>query len=342
MKAAPFYCSFVVPLTALLGLAIGGSWIFLTTVVSFGLLPFLDALVGTDENSHRPVDQAKDYDLPLYLFVPVELTVLILSTWAFAQGNYPLSEKIFILINAAIVGGGIGITIAHELVHRQNPLDKNLGLTLLLAVNYMHWADEHVYGHHRDVSTPQDPASAQWGESFYRFLPRTLKGSWLKTWHRESKRQEKRANWWQNPFCFYIGLPLLTATLLALLWGPAAFIFFYAQAFLAALLLELVNYVEHYGLSRTPIPQGGFSKVGPEHSWNSSHKVSNYFLFHLQRHSDHHMYAHHPYQELRHLELSPQLPSGYPLMVLIALCPPLWKKIVHPELEKLKARPPAA
>ena len=229
--------------------------------------------------------------------------------------------------------------VAHELVHRVNSrLEPLLGRALLMTVCYMHWGIEHVVGHHRMVSTPEDPTSSRRGESFYAFWPRTVFGtmrSAVDIYAKKLKRQGRSPMDPRNPLFQDIALPLLLGAGLGLAFGPLAVGFFFCQAVVAFSLLELVNYVEHYGLARKELSPGKYERVSPLHSWNASHWLTNRLLFMLQRHSDHHANPALRYQQLRHFDESPQLPAGYATMILLALVPPLWRRVMDPRIPEV-------
>ena len=196
---------------------------------------------------------------------------------------------------------------------------------------YGHFFVEHNRGHHARVATPADPASARLGESFYAFLPRTLWGSLKSAWELEALRLRHRGLPVFGPANENLRAWLATALLFGALgagFGGPALLFLVVQAFYGITLLEVVNYLEHYGLLRPIGPDGRPVRCTPEHSWNSNHRVSNLFLFHLQRHSDHHAHPARRYQALRHFAQSPQLPSGYAGMLLLAYLPPLWRRVM--------------
>lgn len=322
-------------------------WLLLVTpVFVFGIVPILDFLVGTDtfnandETLKRLADQ-KRYRYITYALVPGQ--ILLLGWGAQIAGTVPLSAFEFVLlaINIGLISGGLGITFAHELCHKSNRLEQTLGKILLLMTSYMHFAIEHNLGHHVNVSTPKDPASSRLGESFYRFYPRTVIGSFRSAWNLETRRLERSnlAIWsHHNQMLWFVALPLLLAVALGAAFGWMATPFFFLQSIVGFSLLEVVNYLEHYGLERREIAPGRYERVNPLHSWNSNNKVTNGFLIMLQRHSDHHANPQRRYQTLRHFDESPQLPTGYAGMILLAVIPPLWFKVMDPRVAAYKAQ----
>jgi len=208
-----------------------------------------------------------------------------------------------------------------------------MGKLLLMTVSYMHFSVEHNSGHHVHVCTPEDPASARLGESFYAFVPRSVLGSFKSAWRLEGRRLKGKGcsvGSPQNQMFWFVLLPLLVVTILGILLGVSAVIYFLVQSVIAVSQLEGVNYVEHYGLQRKQISPGRYERVTLAHAWNSSHKLTNLFLFRLQLHSDHHVSPLRRYQILRNFEKSPRLPMGYTGMLLLVLIPPLWRKVMDP------------
>ena len=241
------------------------------------------------------------------------------------------------MLSIALSNGGIGITIAHELIHRSNKFEQLLGRILLLSVLYMHFAIEHVRGHHATVATEEDPASAKKGQSFYAFLFPGIYGQFISAWQLESERlakfkQSKLSL--NNEMIQFMIVQSAFSFLIFYLFGFEYLILFLIVAFLSFSLLEVVNYLEHYGLERQKKSNGRYEKVTHHHSWNSDHILSRMFLFELTRHSDHHAVASRKYQILRTFDDSPQLPTGYPGMILLALIPPLWFKVMDPLIDK--------
>jgi alkane 1-monooxygenase len=346
-RALPFCLVFALPLSAALGLLLGGLWPALTLLLVFVLVPILDALLGINRSNLPPdVEPALASSLRFRIINWACLPALLaLVAWACALSpRLSLWQCALAALSVGTVSGAMGIVTAHELVHRASPYEQAAGYALLVPSLYMHWGIEHVLGHHKNVATPLDPASARRGETFYRFLPRTLWGTYWGAWRIEVRRlrRSRRRSWGlSNRMAWFT---LLAVVLVLGLWiglGWKATLFFVLQAAVAVLLLELTNDIEHYGLSRGETGPGAYEPVTPLHSWNASHWVTNFFLFHLQRHSDHHFRASRRYQVLRHFEKSPQLPNGYAGMVLLALLPPLWFRVMDRRLDDL-AKAPAA
>lgn len=335
-----FAVAYIMPLLLWWGHLQGGLFYFTIPVVIFGLLPVLDSILGLylynpDDAEIKTLLESRAFRLMAWAYVPIQIALVVWGAELVSAGSLQRYEAVGLTLSVGICTGGIGITLAHELMHKTSAWERLLSKILLLCVSYMHFFIEHLRGHHRRVSTPADPASARLGESFYRFYFRTLWGSWHDSWQLERQRLQKKklAFWhWRNQMLWFSALPMLLAMGLLILWGPMATIFFVAQSVVAFSLLELVNYIEHYGLSRREIRPGIYEPINERHSWNANHLLTNCFLFMLQRHSDHHAHQSRRYQILRQFESSPQLPAGYATMILAALLPPLWFRIMNPRV----------
>lgn len=344
MKPWHYLASFLVPGTATLGLALGGPWAWLTVAGVFIAIPALDAWVGIRENreensfeetSIQAARANRLYSWILYAHLPVQILLIFYlgATWNHSQAH-PMVRLGWIL-SVILSTGGIGITVAHELIHRRTLAERWIGRWILMSVLYMHFAIEHVRGHHALVATDQDPASAPQGMSVYRFMLGTVPGQWRSAWRLEAKRLAKHGlNLWSfhNEMLVFVMIQAAWIALIVTLFGTAFLPVYLAVAILSFLLLEIVNYIEHYGLRREKGTNGRWESVRESHSWNSNHRISRMLLFELSRHSDHHMSAEKPYQVLLNEPASPQMPNGYPGMVLLALVPPLWFSIMDRRL----------
>ncbi|NRA66460.1 MAG: alkane 1-monooxygenase [Pseudobacteriovorax sp.] len=334
MSPLPYYLCLMMPLAFFIGLYSGGVWTALAPILGFVLIPLADFFVGRDRDNLSPEqeDQVRNkfsYRLITLLWVPIQLAVVLVGAFVVSTASYSGLEMFGLIVSAGVVTGGIGITIAHELCHRQTKLEQWASQLVLLGANYMHFHIEHVVGHHQKVSTPEDPASARFGQSLYSFLPQTIIGSWQSVWAFEKKRvRVKKLPVWKNRLYWYLFIQTAFSLSLGLLFTWQAFWFHLAQSFVGLVFLEIVNYIEHYGLERKKLPNGRYEKVTPKHSWNANHTVSNLLLFKLQRHSDHHANPLRRYQILRDYPEAPQLPFGYPTMVLMALVPPIWRFVM--------------
>jgi len=339
-----FLLPLLLPVLVLVGYRLGGAWNFLTVVWAFALVPLIDSLLGIDTEVAGPARGRSPawerfFDAVLIGWVPVQFALLVFALWAIGTIE-GAAARVGFTLSLGIVTGGIGITVAHELGHRQGRGARILAGALLSSVGYLHFYIEHNQGHHSRVGTAVDPASARPGEGFWRFLPRAVFGGVASAWHIERARlaEARRSPYSPRNRLLWAGAIPLALTLLlgSTLGGPAALLFV-AQALVAAVLLELVNYVEHYGLTRRRAADGRLERVGVQHSWNSSQRLSNWVTFNLQRHSHHHVQVTRRYQELEHAPGAPQLPTGYAGMIALALVPPLWRRVMDRRLARWQA-----
>lgn len=310
-------------------------WLWVSTVVVYLVIPLLDALLSQDRQNppeaQRQALEADDwYRALLVLFVPLQYLLTITGAWIAA--TQPLSAWGWAGLILSVGGiNGVGINTAHELGHKRPRWERWLSRIVLAPVAYGHFYVEHNRGHHLRVATPEDPASSRLGESYWAFLPRTVLGSVRSAWHIETERLARQGlgPWhWRNECLQAWGMTAMLFGALTLWLGAPVLLFLVAQAAYGISLLEVVNYIEHYGLLRPRLPDGRLTPCDPTHSWNSDHRVSNLFLYQLQRHSDHHAHPGRRYQVLRHFDESPQLPSGYAGMLLLAYLPPLWFRVM--------------
>ena len=343
-KITPYFLCYLMPVTYLWGLVTGGIWIVAPLFTSFVMIPIADLIFGRDTENPTPeaeIEQKNNwvFRIVTLLWVPVQLFVVIYSLWFVQNNSLGLGHILMISLSCGIVTGGIGITVAHELCHRQTKLETFASQLILLTTNYMHFHVEHTVGHHRHVSTPEDPASASFNQSLYRFLPQTLIGSLRSMYRFEMKRAKvKKLPWYRNRFYSYMGLQTATALAVLAIFSWRGLVFYMAQSFVAIIFLELVNYIEHYGLRRKKLPNGRYEKVTPKHSWNANHRASNFLLLKLQRHSDHHANPLRRYHILRDMPEAPQLPMGYPGMIILSFFPPLWRRVMNPRVLAYQAQ----
>lgn len=302
-------------------------------------LPLADWLFGEDrENpSEAQVDELEQdayYKYAVYFAVPVQLGVFAWGVWTAATANLGWFELSGLAVSLGGIAG-VGINTAHEIGHKPGELRGWLAKLALAPSMYGHFYVEHNRGHHVRVATPEDPASARYGESFWGFLPRSVIGAVKSGWRIEQQRLARQGhgvwNWRNHNLQAWSITVLLFGGLTAWAgWWMLGFLLF--QGVYGFSLLEVVNYLEHYGLCRKKLDNGRYERCQPHHSWNSNHIVTNVFLYHLQRHSDHHANPTRSYQSLRHFDGLPELPSGYAGMILLAYCPPLWFKVMNPRV----------
>jgi alkane 1-monooxygenase len=301
----------------------------------FGVIPVLDVALGEDGNN--PPDEVigtlsanRYYRWCTYLYLPQQFGALIIAALLWSRGGLDLVDKVGLAVTIGVFSG-IGINAAHELGHRSERAEQVLSKIALAPSCYGHFFVEHNRGHHSRVATPEDPASSRYGESLWRFLPRTVSGSLRSAVELERKRLASDGKRFFDPRNHVLqawAISLVLHGSLIALWGLRIAPYLAIQAAIAILLLESVNYVEHYGLLRQRRASGRYERVEPRHSWNSDRLVTNLLLFHLQRHSDHHANPHRRYQTLRTMDEAPQLPAGYATMVLLTFFPPLWRRVM--------------
>lgn len=346
-QLAPYTLSFLVPFLVALGLARGGAWAFGTPLFVFFLLPLLEWWIGPAAASAGDDEQRERnpaFSWLLWLHVPAQYVVLLAGCRGAAAGGWSVLETVGHLLSMGTVSGGIAINVAHELIHRRSTAEQFLGKALLLSSGYLHFFIEHVRGHHKHVATDADPASARPGESFWRFYPRTVIGSWRSAWSIEARRleSEHRPVWSAgNQMLRFVAATAAFAAGIAAAFGARGAAFYAISSVLGFSLLEVVNYIEHYGLIRGIDSDGRPARVEAHHSWNTDSRLSRWFLFELTRHSDHHLHAARQYQTLRRLDAAPELPAGYPAMILLALVPPLWHRVMDPIVASIATASPA-
>lgn len=318
---------------SLVAYAVTGQWWWLVAAPAFIhlVMPLLDWAFGEDfsnptEAAVEELDKDLFYRVLVWAYVPSQLGGTVLGAWLAATHAMPWYAYVGLVLTVGAFNG-VGIGTAHELGHKREKLDRWLAKIALAPTMYGHFFVEHNRGHHRRVATPEDPASSRMGESFWAFLPRTVWGSLQSAWELEKGRlnlqgksvwhvENENLQAWAMSVVFF---GAMTAWL-----GWPVLVFLLLQGVYGASMLEVVNYVEHYGLLRGKDAKGRYVRCEPEHSWNSNHIVGNIILYHLQRHSDHHAHPARRYQALRHFADAPQLPSGYAGMITAAYFPPLW------------------
>ena len=327
---------------ALFSLTDQGVWLWLGPIVILGLVPLIDWATGLDDANPpdaliADLENDRYYRWITFAFLPLQYAGLLVGLWFIVHGGLTTVEQIGLAVTLGFIGG-LGINTAHELGHKKEQHERWLAKIALAPSVYGHFFIEHNRGHHVRVATPNDPASSRLGETFYEFLPRTAFGSLASAWRLEKARIARRG---RHPFRLsndVLNSWLMTVALwtLVLVWlGWAVLPFLLIQAGIAIALLESVNYLEHYGMLRQKVVSGDrerYEQVQPRHSWNSNNVATNVLLYHLQRHSDHHAQPTRRYQALRDYEESPALPTGYAGMILLALVPPMWFRVMDPRV----------
>lgn len=299
------------------------------------IIPTLDALIGDDANNPND-EQIKAlvndpyYDRIVKAFIPLQMAANTFAGYVVSRPNVSLLDQILLGVSMGAING-VGVNTAHELSHRPQKKDHYWSHASLMPLGYNHFRIEHPYGHHKRVATPEDPASSKMGESFYRFWPRTVIGGLKSAIQIEKRRLERKGlKFFNQENELFHGWAMSAGyhALMLQAYGKKIIPYTLTQAFYGVSLFEIVNYIEHYGLKRGQKAEGSYERTLPEHSWNNNNIVTNLFLYQLQRHSDHHAFPSRPFQALRHFDEAPELPSGYATMLIPALIPPLWYKIM--------------
>ncbi|MCB9032383.1 MAG: alkane 1-monooxygenase [Chitinophagales bacterium] len=332
----------VLPAILVVSLNANGWWTFFAVAFGFVFIPAVELfLPGNEDNlsleEEKEERNNKLYDYLIYFTVIVQFVGLFYFLYRVGYTDYTTLELIGMTWSMSIGCGVIGINVAHELGHRSKKYEQNMSKALLLTSLYMHFFIEHNRGHHKNIATRFDPATSRKNEVIYSFFIRSVVGGWLSAWKLEAHRLKKSNQVVisiHNEMLVFQMIQVLFCTMIAIVFGWKAMLAFIGAAVLGFLLLETVNYIEHYGLLRKEISEGRFEKVKPHHSWNTNRTLGRLFLFELTRHSDHHYNASRKYQILRHFDNAPQMPNGYPAMMICALFPPLWFYIMNPIVDQ--------
>lgn len=341
-----YLLAYLVPLVALAGLHQAGWWSPAAIYLAFIAVPLLELFTGGSSWNFPPEEEPSRsrrvfFDALLYLNVPILYALLAYFALRVQGGGLSGWEIAGMVLSMGVVAGSGGINVGHELGHRARRFEQVLAWLLLLPSLYLHFFIEHNLGHHRWVGTEKDPATARKSEWLYAFWLRSLAGGWLSAWRIEASLLRKQGHGslhWRNRMLWFQGAQLLYLSAWYAWAGLPGVALALGVALAGALLLETINYIEHYGLVRRMLPGGHYEPVLPAHSWNSDHHVGRILLYELSRHSDHHYRASRKYQILKHFDDSPQLPQGYPACMLLALLPPLWFRVMDRRVDAWNQR----
>lgn len=316
-------------------------WLIASPVIyAFGFIPLVELLIPLSKENMSEAEEkiAKEdrlYDWWLYIIVPLQYAALACFLFSMQDQGLTAWEKAGRIASMGLLCAAFGINVGHELGHRRLLYERNLAKALLLTSLYMHFYIEHNKGHHKNVSTKEDPSSARKWEPIYLFYFRTVIFGYISAWKIAADDQKKKGKpvlHFSNQMIQFQLLQILFVLLVQYVFGTEIMLSFLAAASIGFLLLETVNYIEHYGLERKNTDEG-YERAMPEHSWNSSHILGRLMLFELSRHSDHHYLASRKYQVLRHHDEAPQMPTGYPGMMILSLVPPLWFSVMHKRMD---------
>lgn len=331
LRALPHFLPLSFPALVVLGWWLGGWWTFLTLGFLFGIIGTLDLISGRDATPAPAVSFL--HRIAPMLWMPVQLGMIVWVLIVTTNGSLSAVEIIGMTISTGSLAGAYGITIAHELTHKAERIERFFADALLTSVTFHHFVVEHVNGHHRDVGTPADPATAKLGQSFYAFFPQTLFKGAAYAWGLEAQRLKRR----DMPVLHWRNRVFMGALAEAAMFVAAGFVFGWLGVVILAGIglvaifqLEVINYIEHYGLVRAKLENGRFERVAAKHSWDDDHRLTNWLLYNLPRHADHHLRPGERYQVLTVPEGVPKLPWGYTTAFTVALIPPLWFRIMNP------------
>ena len=342
-RVLPFWISFgLVPLVWI-GALFGGWTLLIVPLVTWYMFSLLDAALGLNkENASLGAteDDLYWYKMITIVWAPVQFILLVSLLWYVPQAEHlGTLERVGVFFGLGVITGTVGINYSHELMHQKSKMERWMADALLAMVLYSHFRSEHLLVHHRYVATPGDPVTARYNEGFHRYYPRVLRECWHSAFGAEKAMLARKNLPWTdvgNPFWRYWSLQLALFVMAFALGGWSGVGLFVVQAGVAIWQLELVNYIEHYGLTRKHLGDGKYEHVQPRHSWNAAHKASNWLLINLQRHSDHHYKPDRRFAVLQNYgpEEAPQLPYGYPVMTVMAMMPPVWRRFMNPRVHR--------
>ncbi|MBI2731287.1 MAG: alkane 1-monooxygenase [Sphingobacteriales bacterium] len=342
VRAFKYASPLIVFVMAYVAFTYHGWWVVLPLLYAWIFIPLIELMIKPNpKNISKPEEEIIKndplYDIWLYLIVLIQYIALFYFLQSLKDGSLKWYEIAGRIASMGLLCGVFGINAAHELGHRVNSWEQTLAKALLLTSLYMHFFTEHNKGHHKRVATPDDPSSARYNEPVYTFYFRTVIFSYISAWHianDEVKKKGLPVLHWKNEMLQFHIIELAFLGLIIYLFGWIITLYFMLAATFGFLLLETVNYIEHYGLQRKQTAGGKYERAMPEHSWNSDHTLGRLMLFELSRHSDHHYLASRKYQILRHHDDAPQMPTGYPGMMLLSLLPPAWFYIMNKKIKK--------
>ncbi len=329
--------AYSIPLVGLLGIHYQGIWSYSALIFSFVLIPILELILPTDTANYSEKEvksrlENRIFDTLLYLNVIIVYGALGFSLLKITQLNLSYSEVIGTTLSLGVILGANGINVAHELGHREKLYEKILGKILLVPSHYTHFYIEHNHGHHLHVSTPEDPSTAKYNQNLYSFWIQTVTGTYTKAWQIQKKLntiEDRSFLSLKNDMFWFTIIQISYLLGIYLLFGKKGVLFAFFAGIVGFLLLETINYIEHYGLKRNQLTSGRFERVSEKHSWNSNNVLGRIILYELTRHSDHHYKSQKKYQILEYHDISPQMPYGYPTSMVMSFFPPLWFAVMN-------------
>lgn len=340
MKDLKYLTAFTIPLSALVGIYFKGYWSFITPIYAFVLIPVLELLLPVSTINYEGKEREsklgnKLFDWMLYLNIPLVFGLFYYSLNELVVSQVETYEIAGIIFSLGIVLGTNGINVGHELGHRTSGVERFLGKLLLLPSLYMHFYIEHNYGHHLHAATKEDPATAKYNQSVYSFWITSVSRQYFNAWRIQRKLLKTHNRGFfssYNDMLWYTLFQIAHLGLIYALFGYSVMIYAILAGLVGVLLLETVNYIEHYGLIRKKLPSGRYERVREIHSWNSNHVMGRIILYELTRHSDHHYKSSKKYQILDYHDASPQMPFGYPTSMVLSFLPPLWFNVMNPRI----------
>lgn len=342
MNKIKYLLVYTIPLVTVVSFTHGGIWSWSTIFYAFIFLPLIDHILSVDSmnltsSESKEALQSSYYNLALYGTVPVQIGFVIWFLVDVSSSELSTIDLVGKACSMGAMGSVLAINSAHEIGHRMGRVNKFLSKLLLTSVLYAHFYEEHNYGHHKNVGTYEDPATARKGEWLYVFVFRSIIMGWINAWRLEYKRLTRRGGSsvsYRNEVLIWQLIQIAVLVSIYFFLGLTTLLCFIIASFLSIFILEAINYIEHYGLTREKVSEFRYEKVNPSHSWNADHQIGRAVLFELTRHSDHHENPSKPYQLLQSPGNTPELPTGYPGMILLSLVPPLFFLIMHKRLEE--------
>jgi alkane 1-monooxygenase len=337
MSDLKYLAALTLPISAVVSIYFKEYWSFFTPFYAFVLIPILEILLPYDTSNlegekRAEKEKSKLFDWMLYLNVPIVFGLLGYLLYDISSNSYQTYEIVGLVISMGIVLGTNGINVAHELGHRKGRMQRTLAKILLLPSHYMHFYIEHNFGHHANAATAEDPATARYNQSVYSFWLTSTIRQYISSWQLQMqllKRDGASFISIKNDMLWYTLLQIGYLTTIFLSFDILGLTVALSAGVVGFLMLETVNYIEHYGLMRKKLPSGRYERVREVHSWNSNHVIGRIVLYELTRHSDHHYKSSKKYQILDYHDISPQMPFGYPTSMVLSFLPPLWFRLMN-------------
>ncbi|MFQ3340436.1 MAG: alkane 1-monooxygenase [Flavobacteriaceae bacterium] len=340
MSDIKYLFAYTIPLATLLSILSSGAPTFSAPIYAFIIIPFLELLLKNFDTHYSEAQKEKRlnnilFDVLLYINIPFVFGILFYGFYVLNSSLLLPYETFGIVLSLGILLATNAINVAHELGHRTSQGERTLSKLLLLPCLYMHFYLEHNLGHHKNVATPEDPATSKLNQTVYHFWATSIFNQYINAWRIQKvllKKENKSFFSFKNDMLWYTLFQMTYLGMWHVTFGITGLFFAIIVGILSFIFLETINYIEHYGLVRKKLPSGRYERVQTKHSWNSNHIIGRIVLYELTRHSDHHFKSSKKYQILENKTESPQLPFGYPTSILLALVPPLWFWLMNPRV----------